>query len=145
MVDELLRLDNGRQFGAENAIPEPAGDAKAKLIVKEVVLKVVLLQFLVPERQVLVVKEVVRQVVADVTKDASAINSGSGVPAVRKNPMSQLVERRGENYKKCRRHDEAILVHRQVMMDAVEEEMHGNANSVVRKPPGFRYWLSGIA
>lgn len=43
-------------------------------------LKVVFLESLVPQRQVLVVQEVVRQVVADIAKDTATVDRGRNVP-----------------------------------------------------------------
>lgn len=43
-------------------------------------LQVIFFQLLVPQREVLVVQEVVREVVADVTEDASAVNGRSNMP-----------------------------------------------------------------
>lgn len=83
----LLGFDGSRQLGSENGIPELAGDTETKLIVEEVMLKVVLLELLVPQREVLVVKEVVREVVANVAKDTAAKDSSSSMPAVGKYSM----------------------------------------------------------
>lgn len=78
----LFRLDGGGKLGPENGIPELAGDAKAKFIIKEVMLKMVLLELLVPERQVFVVQEIVRQIVANIAKDATTVHCRCGIPAV---------------------------------------------------------------
>lgn len=61
------------------------------------VLQVVLLQRAVPRGQVAVVQEVVCQVVADVSEDASAVERGSCVPVVEENGMCQFPEGRGEH------------------------------------------------
>lgn len=56
----LLGLDKiGLQLCAKHIVPEPGGDAKAKFVLEEMVLQMVLLELLVPERQILVVKKVV--------------------------------------------------------------------------------------
>jgi hypothetical protein len=94
----LLRLDDrGRhlQLSAKDSIPEFAGDAKAQLVIKEVVGKVVLLEFLVPERQVLVVEEVVGKVVQDVAEDAARVRGCGDVPIEEEDGVGELPERRG--------------------------------------------------
>lgn len=80
-------------------------------------------------------QEVVRQIVANVAENTSAVDSRGSVPTVRKYPVRELVERRGENNEQGRRHDQAVLVHGQVVMDAVEKEVCSDTNTVVRKPP----------
>lgn len=94
---KLLGLDEGLQLGAEDPVPELAGDAEAELVVEEVVLEMVLLQLLVPQRKVLVVQEVVRHVVADVAKDAPTVHGSAGIPVVAEDGLSQLPERRGQD------------------------------------------------
>jgi hypothetical protein len=46
--------------------------------------------------------------------------------------MCQVPKRCGERNEESRRHDKTVFVHWQVVVDAVENEMEGNANSVVR-------------
>lgn len=95
----LLGLDDWRrhlQLGAEDDVPEAARDTEAQLVVEEVVGKVVLLEVLVPEREVLVVEKVVGKVVADVAEDAAAIGSGGDVPVEEEDGVGQLPERRGQ-------------------------------------------------
>lgn len=70
------------KLGAENLVPEAVGNAEAVLVVEEVVLEVVLLEALVPQRQVVVVEEVVGQVVADVTEKTTTEDGSRCVNAV---------------------------------------------------------------
>lgn len=93
--------------------------------------KMVLLEFLVPKRQVLVVKEVVRQIVADVAKETTGKGSGSSMPAVRKDGMCKMPERVSQDHKERGRHDEAILVHGEIVMNAMKQEVQRNAYTVV--------------
>lgn len=67
-----LNKRGGQELSAEYLVPETAGDAEAQLVVEEVVSEVILLEVLVPQGQVVVMEEVVGQVVADVTEDATA-------------------------------------------------------------------------
>ncbi len=83
----LLGLNGSRQLGSENGIPELAGDTETKLVVEEVVLKVVLLELLIPEWKVLVMKEVVREIVANIAEDAAAEDSSSSIPAIGQDSM----------------------------------------------------------
>lgn len=75
-------------MGAEDDIPEPTGNSKAILVVHEMVLEMVLLQFSPVCRQCLVVEEVMSQVVADVSEDAAAEDSSSNVPVPVKHGVS---------------------------------------------------------
>lgn len=89
----LFGLDHGHNLGAENLVPEGAGDAEAILVVEEVVLEVILLELLVPQGEVLVVQEVVRQVVANVAENSAAVCGGSKIP-VGEDGMGQAPEGR---------------------------------------------------
>lgn len=130
----LLGLDNiGLQLGTKHIVPELGSNAEAKLVIEEVVLQVVLLELLVPERQILVVKEVVGQVIADVTKNAAAVDRRRGIPVVGENGMSEIPERSRKQQKHGWGHDQSVLVHGQVMVDAVEQEVRNDAIFVVRK------------
>ena len=114
---ENLGLGWRRQLGAEDAVPEAAGDAEAVLVIGEVVLEVVLLEC-VPvggetvilvsmcdttikensfEDMPLVVQEVVRAIVADVSKDATAVYCHRSIPVVEEDCVGQLPEGCGED------------------------------------------------
>lgn len=130
----LFHLHGWRlKLSAEDAVPEATGDTKAKFVVQEVMLKVVLLEVLVPEWQVLVVQEVVRQVIADVAKDATTVDSGGGMPAVGEDGMGQLPKWSCKDNKESRGHDKSVFVHGQVMMNAMEQEVSGDTNAVIGK------------
>lgn len=79
-ITKLCCLDHGWQFGAEDLVPESTRYTEAQLVVEEVMGEMVLLQSLVPERQILVVEEVVCQVVADVPEYATAVDGSTQVP-----------------------------------------------------------------
>lgn len=86
----------------------------------------------------LVVEEVVRHVVACVSKDAATVRSQGRMPIPKDDGMSELPERCCQNDEKRGRHNESVLVHRQVVMDAVEEEVKGYANTVVGQVAALR-------
>lgn len=100
-------------------------------------LKVVLLQLLVPQWQVLVVEEVVRQVVEDVAEDTSAVDSSRGVPRVGEEGVSKEPEGSGENNEERGRHDETVLVHGKVVVDAMQEEVEGDENPIIGEVSGI--------
>ncbi len=62
------------QLGPKHAVPKPAGDAEAELVVQEVVGEMVLLQLPVPHRQILVMQEVVAAVVQGVAEHAASVD-----------------------------------------------------------------------
>ena len=116
-----LRLRWRRQLGAEDAVPEAAGDAETVLVVGEVVLQVILLEFapvgwetgrvvsfeVLCNSEVLflwdefdlplVVQEIVGAVVADVAENAAAIDCDRGVPVVEEDGVGEFPEGRGED------------------------------------------------
>lgn len=51
--------------------------------------------------------------------------------------MSKLPEWCGEHHEESRGHDKTVLVHRQIMVDAMEQEMQSDADSVVGKIAGL--------
>jgi len=93
--------------------------------------KMVLLELLVPQRKVLVVKEVMCEIVADVSKDTATVGCTSSIPVVEEYSMCKLPERSSQSSEERRRHDKTILVHREIMMDAVKDEMKCDSNTVV--------------
>lgn len=95
--------------------------------------KVVLLERLVVGGQVLVVKEVVGHVVEGVAKDTAAEGSRGGVPVVKQDGVGELPEGSGQDHEEGGWHDEAVLVHGQIVVDAVEEEVGSDADAVVRE------------
>ena len=128
-----LCLDNrGRKLGAKDLVPEPAGDTKAVLVVEEVVLEVVLLELLVPKREVLVVEKVMRQVVADIAKDSATVHRRREVPVPVKEHVGELPERRGKGDEQRRRHHKTIFVHGEVVVNAMEQKVGSEADPVVR-------------
>lgn len=65
------------------------------------------------------VQKVMRQVVAYVPKDASAVRSHSRVPVVEEDGVREFPEGGGEDDEEGRWHDEAVAVHGEVVVDAV--------------------------
>ena len=111
------------QLGTEDAVPETASDAKAILIVGKMVLEMVLLELLVPGRKLLMVQEVVGHVVEGVPEDTTSVSSCRSIPIVEKNGVRKLPEwccKRGEQRG---RHDQSILVHGKIVVDAVEKKV----------------------
>ena len=137
LLPALLHLQGERvdKQGPKDSVPETSRDSESILVVEEVVLEVVLLELLVPQRKVLVVQEVVGQVVADVSEYAAAEHAGSDGPVERKEEVGELPEGRGQRDKESWGHDQTVLVHGQIVMDSVKEEVQREAGSVIRQPP----------
>jgi hypothetical protein len=78
-------------------------------------------------------KEIVSQVIADVAKVAASKDSDSDEPVVIEKGVGKLPE----GYRKCHekggRHNKAVFVHGEVVVDAMEEKMHRKSNAVIRK------------
>lgn len=58
------------------------------------------------------VKEIVRQVVHDVAKDAATEDCRRHVPIVAKEHVDELVEGNGKGTEKCWWHDKTVPIHR---------------------------------
>jgi hypothetical protein len=80
-----------------------------------------------------VVKEVMGEVITNVTKDAAAIYSYCCIPIVPEYSVGKLVEGSGKNNEQRWRHDQAQFIHGQIVVDAVQEEMESDADAVVWK------------
>lgn len=126
-------FDKLRKLGAKDVVPKLARDSEAQLVVKEMMRKMVLLETLVPQREVLVMEEVMCQIVADVAKDTTAVDSSRDRPVVEEEELGKVPEGGGEDYKQSRWHDEAVFVHRQVMVNPMQQEVQGDAHSIVRE------------
>ena len=85
------------------------------------------------EYSLLVVEEVMRQVVADVAEDATAVDGRRGVPVVEEDGMGELPERCSEDEEECRWHDESETVHGEIVVDAVKEEVQRERHAIVRE------------
>lgn len=105
--------------------------------------EMVFLKALVPKRKVLVMKEVMRQIIHNVTKNTATKDGRSQVPVEVEDRMRQLPERCRKHQEKSWRHDEAIFVHWQVVMYAVEEEMQCNSSPIIRKITAQELVISG--
>ena len=57
-------------------------------------------------------KEIMCQIIAHVTADATRISEYSCMPVVEDDTMGKGIERGREDKEQCRRHDEAVSVHR---------------------------------
>ena len=84
-----------------------------------------------------VMQEVVGEIVANVAEEATAEDGGSNVPIPRENSMCKLIEGSREEEEEGRGHDEAIPVHRKIVMNAVEEKVSSDADSVVWEVSAF--------
>lgn len=124
------------ELRAEHPVPKPAADAEAILVIRKVMLEMVLLQLSPIRRQIAVVQEVVRHVVQHIAKYTAAVSDQSGVPVVEENKMGKLPERCREDCEECRWHDQAVFVHRKVVVNTMEKEVRSNANTVVGKIAG---------
>lgn len=129
----LLHLGVLGEAGAEHAVPELAGDAERELVLEVVVRHVIPLELLVPERRAGEVNPVVRHVVADVPKQTAAEAGGPRVPVVEEDGVGEGPERRAEDAEQGRGHDEAVLVHGEVVVNSMKQEMQRNSYSVVGK------------
>jgi hypothetical protein len=72
-------------------------------------------------------------VVASVSKDAAAIRSKGRMPVPENDGVCKFPKGCGKRDEECRRHDKPILVHREIMMNAVEQEMQSDANAIIWK------------
>ena len=77
------------------------------------------------------VKEVVCQVVADVAEDPSGEHGCRDVPVPVEHCVCELIEWYCKNDEKGWRHNEAVAVHGEVVVYAVEEEVGCDPYSVV--------------
>ena len=94
----------------------------------------VLLELLVPQRQILVVQEVVCQVVADVSEDTATKDGGADIPVRGKNKVCKLPEWVCKNHEKGRGHHQSVFVHGQVVVNAMEQKVCSDTDTVIRKP-----------
>lgn len=107
------------QLSTKHPVPKAASNAEAVLVISKVVLEMVLLELLVPRRKLLVMEKVVGHVIERVAKNTTTISSGRSIPIVEEYGVRKFPEwcrKRGEQ---CRGHDEPVLVHGKVMVDAV--------------------------
>jgi len=77
--------------------------------------------------------KVVSHVVANISKYASTENCSCRIPIVKEYSVGQLPKRYGKDYKQGWRQDEAIFVHRKVVVNTVKREMQSDSNPIVRK------------
>jgi hypothetical protein len=84
----------------------------------------------------LVVQEVMGHVVAGVAKYAATVRSRGRIPVPEDECVCELPEGRGEQGEERRRHDKPVLVHGKIVMDAVEEEVEGDSDAVIREMTG---------
>ena len=72
------------------------------------------------------------QIIADVAKDSPTKHSCRCIPVVEEHCVCELVEWGCQSDKKCGRHDKAILVHWNVVVNTVKEEMGSDTDAIVR-------------
>jgi len=135
---------------SEDSVPETASNAEATLIVGEVMCEMILLQLAVVQRQAFLVRtssdpigagihllpmmqKVVSQVVADIAEETATEHRSGRVPVVEEESVRQVPERNRKYGKQSWRHDESVLVHWQVVVNAVKKEMKRDSGPVVRE------------
>lgn len=74
------------------------------------------------------------QIIADVAKDTTTEHLYGRKPVVEEDGMGELPERSCQDHKQCWGHDQSITIHGQVVVNAVEEEVQGQTDSIVREP-----------
>ena len=79
------------------------------------------------------VEEVVSQIVERVAEDTTTVGSCRGVPVVEEHGVCKLPERCCKQCEQRRRHDQPVLIHGEVVMDAMEEEVQGESGAVIGK------------
>ena len=84
------------------------------------------------------VQEVMGQIIADIPKDTAAENSSCRMPIPIDDCMSKLVERRSQDHEESRWHHQAQLVHRQIVMDAMQQKVSSYTDTIVREVPIMR-------
>lgn len=78
------------------------------------------------------VKEVVGHVIAGIAKNATTVSSRSRVPVPADDSVCKLPERCSQNNEQRGWHDQPVLIHWQVVVDAMKDEMESNPNPVIR-------------
>ena len=74
-----------------------------------------------------------RQVIADVPKNPPAEDGSGSVPVVTEKKVGQAVKRGGKGNEQRWWHDQSKLVHWQIVMYTMEQEVKRNANAIVRE------------
>lgn len=80
------------------------------------------------------VEEVVSQIVANVAENSATKDLHCREPIVEKYGMCQLPEWGGEYDEQRGWHDQSIFIHREIVVNAVKQEVKGQANAIVGKP-----------
>lgn len=70
-------------------------------------------------------KKVVRHIVANITEDTAAVYCGAHVPVEKEEGMGQFPEWYRKHYKQGWGHDQPILVHGQIVVNAMEKKVQG--------------------
>jgi len=122
-ASHLYSLWRRGKFGAKYRVPEAARNSETIFVIHEVVLKVILLQLSPIRWQSLMVQEVVRQIVADVTEDTAAEDRGSDRPIPVEYSVCKFPERNGKSGEEDGWHDQSELVHRKIVMDTVKQKV----------------------
>ena len=74
-----------------------------------------------------------RHIITCITKDASTIHCHCHVPVIPEHVLGQKPERCCQNHEQRWRHHQPKPIHRQVMVDAMQQKMQCQANAVVRE------------
>lgn len=80
-------------------------------------------------------KEIMGQVIADIPEYATTEDGSSSVPIVTEKIVGQPVEGSCQHDKQGRWHDEPKLVHGEIMVYTMEDEVKGDTNTIIRKIP----------
>lgn len=78
-------------------------------------------------------KEVVSQIIADVAENAAAVDSSASMPAIHEDGLSKVPEWSCQSHEESRGHDKSVLVHGQVMVNAMKQKVQGDAHAVIRE------------
>lgn len=81
-----------------------------------------------------VVQEVMGEIIADIPKDAATEYRRGRVPVVIEDCVCQLPERSSQKHEQCRWHNKTILIHREIVVDTMKQEVQSKTDTVVRKP-----------
>lgn len=71
------------------------------------------------------------EIVADIARHTTAENPSTNKPVEPEDRMGQAPEGNGKDQKQRRRHDQPKLVHGQVMVDSMHQEMQRNHDPVI--------------
>lgn len=122
-------LISGGDLSAEDNVPELAGDTETQLVVFVVVLQVGFFDLLEELRQLGVMQDIMGDIVHDVAQSSAGKARTSHVEWQK--TEHQLVEWICQNDEQRWGQNQTISVHRQVMVDTMQEEVESQEKTVV--------------